>query len=371
MLTLTCQWPVIFLLVSVLVFTFLFLKYFSLSKGIRSEKEKSDAKFMTIFNSTSDEIYLIDTSGRFLESNRVLTEVLGYTDNEMKSLQIKDILPDKYADMIEYLLNNVNNKEVITEAEHLTKEGRIYAVEIKSKLVTYGGTKAILNIARDMSERKQTEKKILNAIIETEQRERERVAKDLHDQLGNILSSMNIYFQLIKSSTIDEAERENLMGYFKGLINEAIESTKEIANNLNPNVISKFGIIQALQIFCDKINKTGIIRIYLTTNLSDQQMEKETEVNLYKIITELTNNTLKHASSDRIYIALSAENKLLNMNYEDNGIGFDYDEMVKDNSNRGMGLSNIASRVAAIGGTMKVVSRKMTGTRVNIQANIS
>jgi signal transduction histidine kinase len=260
--------------------------------------------------------------------------------------------------------------ELIFESELKTKDNKVYPVEIKSRLIKHYGKDAILCISRDISDRKQIERKILNAIIETEHKERERFSKDLHDQLGNILSSMNIYCELIKSATMDEIERENLMGYFKGLLNEAITSTKEIANNLNPNIIANFGLIASARAYCEKINHTGLLKIYLTTSLKDNVLSKDFEVNFYKIITELVNNTLKHAMADRVYIAISQENSNLIIKYEDNGIGFNYPKIFREKANKGMGLFNIASRVAAMGGKLSVESNKTIGTRVKIITNI-
>lgn len=225
------------------------------------------------------------------------------------------------------------------------------------------------NIKNQLKFQKQTEQKILEAILETEQHERERFAKDLHDQLGNIFSSMNIYFQLIKASGVDEVERESLMGYFKELINEAIQSTKEIAQNMNPNVITKYGLHQALHMLCERINNTGTLNISLDTNITEQSLSKDIEVNIYKIVSELINNTLKHASADRISLTLFEQKKSLKLTYQDNGVGFNYEKTV-NSTHTGMGLSNIASRVAAIGGVLKFENTKETGICVNIQTNI-
>jgi len=326
--------------------------------------------FNALFQNSSDEIFLNDFSGRFLEFNELVPEMLGYSANELSQMYLSDICESNEIEAMEKFVEKLRKGEFIFETELKTKAGNIYPVEIKSRYIQYSDHDVILSVSRDISERKQIERKILNAIIETEHKERERFAKDLHDQLGNILSSMNIYFQLLKSATIDDLERENLMGYFKGLLNEAIASTREIANNLNPNIITKFGIVEAIQSFCDKINKTGLIKIYLTTNIQENNLGKDKEVNLYKIITELVNNTLKHASADRIYIALSLEKSLLILKYEDNGVGFDYEKKMKAKENKGMGLFNITSRVAAMGGKINVESNKFIGIRINIQTKI-
>jgi len=363
---------ILLVLLSILIFIDVIIIGSIIKKYRNTEKEKIECKnmFNALFQNSSDEIFLNDFSGRFLEFNELVPEMLGYSANELSQMYLSDICESNEIEAMEKFVEKLRKGEFIFETELKTKAGNIYPVEIKSRYIQYSDHDVILSVSRDISERKQIERKILNAIIETEHKERERFAKDLHDQLGNILSSMNIYFQLLKSATIDDLERENLMGYFKGLLNEAIASTREIANNLNPNIITKFGIVEAIQSFCDKINKTGLIKIYLTTNIQENNLGKDKEVNLYKIITELVNNTLKHASADRIYIALSLEKSLLILKYEDNGVGFDYEKKMKAKENKGMGLFNITSRVAAMGGKINVESNKFIGIRINIQTKI-
>lgn len=361
------------LLILTILFSCLPLAIWLIVKKLKeTEKEKNEYKnlYTAIFQNSSNDIFLNDPEGRFIDIGEMEADFLEYTRDEMKNLGLQEICVSKHLKNMPEFVDKLKEGEFIFEADLRSKSGKMYPAEIKSRLINNFGKSMIISITHDISERKQIERKILNAIIETEHRERERFSKDLHDQLGNILSSMNIYCELIKSATIQEIEKENLMGYFKGLLNDAIASTKEIANNLNPGNIARFGLIVSVQGFCEKISKTGLLKIYFSTNLTEDSLSKDIEVNLYKIITELVNNTLKHASADRAYIAISLDNNILLLKYEDNGHGFDYEKRLKDKNNKGMGLLNITSRVAAIGGKISVESNKFIGTRVNIQTNI-
>ena len=340
------------------------------TKAVEKEKDECKNMFTELFQNSSDEIFFNDSDGKFLEFNKLVPEILGYSIDELNSLHLYDVCMFKDLQNMPNFVQMLEGGELVFETELKAKSGKIFPVEIKSRLIKQNQKDTILSISRDISERKQIERKILNAIIETEHKERERFSQDLHDQLGNILSSMNIYCELIRSETIGIIEKENLMGYFKGLLNEAILSTKEIANNLNPSLLTKFGIVKSVEEYCEKINQTGLIKIYLSTSIEEDILSKDLELNLYKIITELVNNTLKHASADRVYLALACKGKLLTLKYEDNGTGFDYEKKIKEQSNKGMGLFNISSRVSAIGGRITVESNKFIGTRVQIQAKI-
>ena len=284
------------LLILTILFSCLPLAIWLIIKKLKkTEKEKNEYKnlYTAIFQNSNNDIFLNDPEGRFIDIGEMEADFLEYTRDEMKNLGLQEICVSKHLKNMPEFVDKLKEGEFIFEADLRSKSGKMYPAEIKSRLINNFGKSLIISITHDISERKQIERKILNAIIETEHRERERFSKDLHDQLGNILSSMNIYCELIKSATIQEIEKENLMGYFKGLLNDAIASTKEIANNLNPGNIARFGLIASVQGFCQKISKTGLLKIYFSTNLTEDSLSKDIEVNLYKIITELVNNTLK------------------------------------------------------------------------------
>jgi len=257
---------------------------------------------------------------------------------------------------ISILCKNKNEKIILWNSSN------IYDKDNKTLLATIAQ-------GQDITERKQTEKKILNAIIETEEKEKERFAKDLHDGLGTLLSSINIYISLIKSKDIDETEKQNMINYIKGLIDEAILNTKEIANNLRPNIINRFGLIPSIKSFCKKINNTGFIKILFNTNIT-KDIKKELEVTLFRIVKELINNALKHASAKNIEINLFNEGKLLIFTYKDNGIGFDTDKIINKKETTGMGIKNIISRIKAIDGTCKINSNKEKGTEIIIDVEL-
>ncbi len=345
--------------------------FFSMDREEKIRIE-SENRFKTLFNNSSDQIYVIDLYGNFVEVNQVIIDLLGYSKEDFMSMHLREIKSSKYVDTIDSLLEKIKTEgKLIFEAEHLSKNGRIIPVEINSRLIEYSNGKAILSMARDITERKQTERKIVNAIIETEEKEKERFAKDLHDGLGTLLSSINIYISLIKSGQVDDAQKENLLDYSKGLIDEAILNAKEIANNLRPNVISRFGLVAAVKSLSEKINNTGVLKIdFATTSVKKDDLNRDLEVTLYRIINELINNTLKHASANIVNINIAKEVKILTLKYQDNGKGFDVDEAMSSKTNKGMGLTNIISRVNAINGTFRIKSNPESGTEVTINVKI-
>jgi PAS domain S-box-containing protein len=344
------------------------------NKSMRARKnnDESESKFRSLFEESSDEIYVIDFEEHFLEVNKVICNALGYSRAELLHMQVKDIKSDSYGDIAGSLLDKLKKDGyLVFESEHISKKGGRIPVEIKSRIIDYGGGKAILSIARDITERKQLERKILNAILETEENERERFAKDLHDGLGPLLSSIEIYINIIQSGKAGPDEVNKLLDYIKGLTAEANLNVKEISNNLRPSVISRFGLIAAINSVCDKLNKTGVVAVSIQADaFPDKKVSKDVEVTLFRVVNELINNTLKHAYAKKISIRFGLEKEQLMLLYSDDGIGFDFHDMQKNESHKGMGLSNITSRISSIDGHIRFSRNISGGTDVTITLSL-
>ncbi len=241
-----------------------------------------------------------------------------------------------------------------TESQYvmLRKDGSTFSGELKMAMVydSAGSSSGIIAVVRNITERKQIEQRILRNTIETEERERARFSEDLHDGLGPLLSTVKIYLELIAARKGNPEEQDKFIKMTDELLQESIRSTREIANNLTPNLLNDFGLIEALSVYVDKINNTNTIQIDLTTDERINRLPSQTEVALYRVLCELINNTLKHAFGTLISIVISFQEDQLGIIYTDNGIGFDVQKMLSSRT-KGLGLSNIISRVNAVNGT--------------------
>lgn len=214
--------------------------------------------------------------------------------------------------------------------------------------------------------RRLTEKMFLNTIIQTEEKERKRFAKDLHDGMGPLLSSVKMSVSSLAHMNHDDATRE-IVENTEIVINEAIKSLKEISDNLSPHVLNNFGLVRALNNFANKINITKTIRIKIESDLKDERFDNNVEVVLYRVICELINNTIKHAHAKKIDISLIKENDYLSITYKDDGKGFDVSKIIDQPSSSGMGFSNIYSRINSLKGEINIASEQKKGTLVTIK----
>jgi len=216
--------------------------------------------------------------------------------------------------------------------------------------------------------RQQAEQRVLNAIIFTEEKERQRLAKELHDGLGPLLSTVKMSVSAIKDTSF-EGTHKGIYENAIQAIEESISSLKEISNNLSPHILNNFGLRKAVLSFTEKIEQTGKIRIDFNSNLNKQRFENKVEVILYRTICELIINTINHAKAHKILISLDYEEPALKLHYLDDGTGFNFREILEGKSS-GMGLNNIRSRIASLNGSFDVDSWPNEGIIVTIEIKV-
>jgi len=213
--------------------------------------------------------------------------------------------------------------------------------------------KKIFNLLYRINElRSQNEARILSAIISTQEKERKFFAKELHDGLGPILSSMKMILSAINKSELTKINYE-IINKSEIAIDNAINTTKEISNHLTPQVLERFGLEKAIKTFIDNIIINNSVEFRIESTLKKQRYNYNIEVILYRITCELINNTLKHSLATKGVIIINTYNDKIIYMYEDNGIGFDTSLL----NFEGMGLINIKSRVKSLHGKISITSK--------------
>lgn len=207
-------------------------------------------------------------------------------------------------------------------------------------------------------------KRILTAVLRTEEKARSRFSKEPHDGLGPLLSSARMSLSALSREERSADQRE-IIDNTTYVIDEAIRSLREISNNLSPHVLNDFGLARGVQNFIDKSAAMHDAKIRFTTNLRTERYDTDIEVILYRVICELINNSLKHAACTSINLSLSQNGSELALDYTDDGRGFNPQAMM----DCGMGLSNISSRINSLGGTFGISSAKGKGMRAAIRVN--
>lgn len=224
--------------------------------------------------------------------------------------------------------------------------------------------KVLFHIKDIEESRRQLEKRFLTSIIHAEEKERLRFAKEMHDGVGPLLSTVKLSLSTLSRKEEDE-EKKRFIKDIDILINEALKSTKEISNNLTPHILTNFGLEKALNNFINKVNNNDLLQISFTNNIENHRFDSNLEITLYRIISELISNTIKHASAGFVAIDLRLTHKEIRVVYTDDGIGFDPVKVVHGGES-GMGFSNMRSRVDYLKGKIDIQSAPSEGVVVII-----
>ncbi len=202
-------------------------------------------------------------------------------------------------------------------------------------------------------QRSLTERRVLNTIISTEEKERKRFACDLHDGLGPLLSSAKMSLSVLSKEHLDTTSTE-IVRNATLVVDEAIKEVRAISNNISPTLLQDFGVSRAINNFVSKISSSSNLVVEFNSSIKNIRYSSDIEIVLYRVGCEIVNNAIKHSQASKISITLNQIDKYVVLTINDNGIG------LKDVSTAsqlgGMGLRNITSRVEALGGDVDFIT---------------
>ena len=215
------------------------------------------------------------------------------------------------------------------------------------------------------------QRKSMEYIIQAQETERKRIAQELHDGIGAQLSATKLY---VKRLPEDEAQHKDI-GFIKkeagGLIDETIDNIRTITRNLIPTSLERFGLMAAVEDLCKRINNLGSIKVNFNFN-KEIRFDAKKEMNIYRIIQELINNTLKYAEASTIDIDLNSNADHLKLTYTDNGKGFELPEKeIQGNTPKGLGIHGIKSRAEVLNADLEIKTAPNNGFFVSLELQTS
>jgi len=202
----------------------------------------------------------------------------------------------------------------------------------------------------------------LQSMINGQETERIRIAKDLHDGLGGVFSTVKMHYSTLQHE-IPEVKGNELYKKTFDLINNASDELRKVAHNMMPEVLMKVGLIEALKDFCNNINAGKLLKISLQAYGMEKRLGSSTEVMLFRVMQELINNIIKHAYATEAIIQFNREGNRLSITIEDNGRGFNLRDAEEKET---MGMNTIKSRVDYLNGRLTIDSRQDIGTTIMI-----
>jgi signal transduction histidine kinase len=217
----------------------------------------------------------------------------------------------------------------------------------------------------------ETEKQLAasGAVLRGEEQERTRLAKDLHDGLGGMLSGIKYTLHTVKGNLVLTPENAQSFERSLDMLDSSIREMRRVAHNMMPEALVKFGLDTALQDFCNDINQSGALQVsYQSIGLKDTELEQTKAITIYRIVQELLNNSMKHAAARHALVQISNNENQLSITVEDDGKGFDPAIL---RQSRGIGWTNIQHRIDFLKGRWDVDSKPGKGTSVHIEFSSS
>ncbi|MDN3655604.1 sensor histidine kinase [Ferruginibacter paludis] len=206
------------------------------------------------------------------------------------------------------------------------------------------------------------------AVLKGEEQERTRLAKDLHDGLGGMLSGIKYSFNSMKGNLVMTPETNKAFERSLDMLDSSIQEMRRVAHNMMPETLVKFGLDAALKDFCSDINQSGALQLnYQSIGLNNVPIDQTTAITIYRIVQELVNNTLKHAAASTAIVQVTKSTGELSVTVEDDGKGFDAAIL---NQAKGIGWSNIQNRVDFLKGKLDIHSQPGRGTSVLIELSV-
>ncbi len=217
----------------------------------------------------------------------------------------------------------------------------------------------------------ETEKQLTaaEAVLKGEEQERTRLAKDLHDGLGGMLSGIKYSLNTMKGNLIMTPDNAQAFERSIDMLDSSIKEMRRVAHNMMPEALVKFGLDTALKDFCNDINRSGALQVnYQSIGMGSGKLDQTTAITIYRIAQELLNNVIKHAAATSAIVQVSRTNGSISLTVEDDGSGFDTTAI---KAAQGVGWLNIQSRVEYLQGKLDLRSAPGEGTSVMVEINLS
>lgn len=333
---------------------------------IQQELLRSEDYYRSITENATDIVLILNEDGKIQYSSQSTESILGYKSYQLLGKDLYQFVKNP-VEVVELLLGNIEEQgpdKKLKEFKFQHAEGHWLDLEATSNnLLQYKNVKGIVINARNITERKQMEASLMKAIVDTQEKERARFAKDLHDGLGQVLTAVKINLNIAKEELkVENNEKEKkIFATIDKLLMQAISDTKTISHNITPHHLKDLGLVDTIKDLSERLEDVTGAEILFKSTSSKSRFSEEIDICLYRIVQEMFNNSLKHGQANKIKLELSFDNELIRLKYSDNGNGFDFDRVVQ--SSRGIGLKNINTRVKAISGEISMASEEGAGFR--------
>lgn len=341
-------------------------------KRVEIALRESEERYRELFENAKDAIYVHDLDGTYLSINRAAEKLCGYSREEIIGHNFKEFVAPEYTRHVResFWRKLAQQGETTYEIDVIAKDGRRVPIEISSRAIYENGELVgVQGMARDVTERKLAQDALQmfsRQLIEAQEEERRRIARELHDQIGQILTAvkMNLHAvqQFCQGSEAGAYVKDNIEA-----VDEALRLVRDLSVDLRPPILDDLGLTTALRWYVDRYTKRTGLSVDVLIDLPDEneRFSRELETACFRIAQEALTNVVRHAKASEVVVRLTRDTDALLLTVKDNGVGFDIERLRKQAPRVStLGLISMQERAHAAGGTIELDSAPANGTEI-------
>ena len=344
-------------------------------KRVEAALRESEERYRELFENARDAMYVHDLEGTYVSVNHAAEKLSGYTREEIVGHKFSEFVASEH-------INNVRDRfcgklaqkgETTYEVEVIAKDGRRVPVEVSSRAIYENGMMiGVQGTARDITERKQAQDALQmfsRQLIEAQEEERRRIARELHDQIGQVLTAVKMNLHTVQRVCSAAEAGAHIKDNIEA-VDEALRLVRDLSVDLRPPLLDDFGLVTALHWYVDRYAKrTGLAAEVIVDLIgSNERFSRELETACFRIAQEALTNVVRHARAKSVTVRLIKHDNMLYLCVKDDGVGFDPEALQRRAPRAAtLGLLGMQERAHTAGGTVEIDSKISKGTEIRLK----
>ncbi|MGO4377819.1 PAS domain S-box protein [Pseudoduganella sp. RAF19] len=342
--------------------------------------QDSERRMRAVFETAVDAIITIDERGIMERVNPAAERMFGYSEAEVCGKNVSMLMPSPHREQHDgYLAHyaQTGEKRVIgkgREVEGLRRDGSVFPMDLAVAEMEIGGRRMFTGLVRDITERKQAEaqgremqarlRELAAHQEKIKEHERTRIAQEIHDELGGLLTGMKAYVNVLIERA--GAQSDPLLGEVQGLTQEAIDTVRRVITDLRPSVLDQLGVWAALEWYAEQVQqRTGLRCVCdIAPELSDLAVDAERSTMLFRIAQEALTNVVRHAQATEVRVSAARDGGAVLLTVKDNGKGIDKTRLLDKES---WGILGMHERTRGFGGELTITGTPGQGTLLQLR----
>lgn len=357
-----------------------FVRDITKRKQAQEKLQESEEKYRQLFLTETDTIFVYKAENlKIIDANDAAIKMYGYTHEEFLDMNRLDISINP-EETLKWIKKTMSGEIVhIPLIYNKKKDGTIFPVEISAGSFIWKGSKMLFEVIKDITGRIQAENELKKShenlralssrITKVQEDERQKLARELHDQIGQKLTALSINLDFMIEQLSEKSKTVLIERLYdsKTLVKNTIKTIRDLMANLRPLILDDYGLTAAIHWYSDQFSKRTKIPIVFKGEELESRLPSDVETNLFRITQEALTNIAKHAHAKKVTINLDKEEETVKLVITDDGVGFDPFIINKTKERRGLGLIGMRERAEAIGGTFNVLTSPNKGTCIKVE----